>query len=57
MATPALLPRESRGQRSLAIYNPRGHKESGTNERLNIISSCGWERELLSFLRAGFSLQ
>ena len=28
------LPGESRGQRSLAGYSPRGHKELGTAERL-----------------------
>ena len=32
--TPAFLPGESRGKRSLAGYSPRGHKESDTAERL-----------------------
>ena len=31
--TPAFLPGESRGQRSLAGYGPLGHKESDTTER------------------------
>ena len=30
--TPILLPRESHGQRSLAGYSPKGHKESDTTE-------------------------
>ena len=30
--TPVFLPGESHGQRSLAGYSPRGHKESGTND-------------------------
>ena len=30
--TPALLPGESHGQRSLAAYSPWGHKESDTTE-------------------------
>ena len=29
---PGFLPGESHGQRSLAGYSPRGHKESDTNE-------------------------
>ena len=33
--TPALLPGKSHGQRSLAGYNPWGHKESDKTERLN----------------------
>ena len=33
--TPALLPGESHGQRSLAGYSPQGHKESDTTEQLN----------------------
>ena len=32
--TPVFLPGESHGQRSLAGYSPRGHKESDTTERL-----------------------
>ena len=32
--TPVFLPGESHGQRSLVGYSPRGHKESGTTERL-----------------------
>ena len=31
--TPAFLPGESHGWRSLAGYSPRGHKESDTMER------------------------
>ena len=30
--TPVFLPGESHGQRSLAAYNPQGHKESDTTE-------------------------
>ena len=33
--TPVLLPRKSHGRRSLVGYNPRGHKESDTTERLH----------------------
>ena len=33
--TPAFLPGESHGQRSLAGYSPCGHKESDMTERLN----------------------
>ena len=32
--TPVFLPREFHGQRSLLGYNPRGHKELDTTERL-----------------------
>ena len=32
--TPVFLPGESHGQRSLAGYSPRGHKESGTTEHM-----------------------
>ena len=32
--TPVFLPGKSHGQRSLAGYNPWGHKESDTTERL-----------------------
>ena len=32
--TPVFLPGESHGQRSLAGYRPRGHKESDMTERL-----------------------
>ena len=41
--TPVLLPEESHGQRSLAGYNPWGHKESDTTEgltRAHICSPC-----------------
>jgi len=34
--TPVFLPVKSLGQRSLAGYSPRGHKELDTTERLNI---------------------
>ena len=33
--TPVFLPGESHGQRSLAGYSPRGHKESDTTEQLS----------------------
>ena len=33
--TPVRLPGESHGQRSLAGYSPRGHRESNTTERLH----------------------
>ena len=32
LPTPVLLPGKSHGQRSLAGYGPRGHKESETTE-------------------------
>ena len=32
LPTPVFLPGESRGQRSLVGYSPRGHRESGTTE-------------------------
>ena len=32
--TPVILPGKSHGQRSLVGYNPWGHKESDTTERL-----------------------
>ena len=32
--TPVFLPGESHGWRGLVGYNPRGHKESDTTERL-----------------------
>ena len=34
--TPVFLPEESHGQRSLAGYSPRGHKESDTAERMRM---------------------
>ena len=33
---PVFLPRAFHGQRSLAGYNPRGHKDSDTTERLTL---------------------
>ena len=36
--TPVLLPGESHGGRSLVGYNPWGHKESDTTERLHFLS-------------------
>ena len=36
MATPIFLPREFPGQRRLAGYNPRGHKELETPERVTL---------------------
>ena len=33
--TPVFLPGESHGQRSLAGYSPKGHKESNMTERLS----------------------
>ena len=35
-STPAFLPREFRGQRSLAGYSPWGCKESDTTEQLTL---------------------
>ena len=35
--TPVFLPGESHGQRSLAGYSPRGHKESDVTERLHTL--------------------
>ena len=40
--TPALLPGESHGQRSLVGYNPWGHKESDSTEWLALSSSRLW---------------
>ena len=37
--TPVFLPGRSYGQRSLAGYSPRSHKESDTTERLSIAPS------------------
>ena len=34
--TPVFLPERSHGQRGLAGCSPRGHKESGTTERLTL---------------------
>ena len=34
--TPVFLSPESHGQRSLAGYSPRGHKESDTTEQLTL---------------------
>ena len=39
LPTPVFLPGEVRGQRSLAGYSPRGHKESHTTEQLTL-SDC-----------------
>ena len=33
-STPVFLPRESHGQRSLAVYSPEGHKELDTTEAI-----------------------
>ena len=47
--TPAFLPEKSHGQRSLAGYSPRGHKESGMTEQVSTLacttyvgSQCGF---------------
>ena len=34
---PVFLPGESLGERSLAGYSPRGHRESDTTEQLNLL--------------------
>ena len=39
--TPVFLPKKSHGQRSLAGYSPRRHKDLGTTERLNHRNSNG----------------
>ena len=36
LPTPIILPRESHGQKSLAGYNPWGHKESDPTESLTL---------------------
>ena len=46
--TPIFLPGEFHGQRSLAGYNPWGHKESDTTERLSVRSISIWP-SLLTF--------
>ena len=38
--TPVFLPGQSRGQRSLAGYSPRAHKESDMTERLSTRNRC-----------------
>ena len=43
--TPVFLPGKFRGQRSLAGYSPRGHKESDTTEQLNN-KSVTWEHSV-----------
>ena len=47
--TPVFLPGESHGERSLVGYNPWGHKESDTTERLHFhfhnrfkFPDCSW---------------
>ena len=35
--TPVVLPGESHGRRNLVGYNPRGHKELDTTERLHFL--------------------
>ena len=42
--TPVCLPKKSHGQRSLAGYSPRGHKDLDTTERLNNRNSNGENR-------------
>ena len=42
--TPVFLPKKSHGQRSLAGYSPRGHKDLDTTERLNNRNSNGENR-------------
>ena len=37
--TPVFLPEKSRGQRSLADYSTKGHRESDTTERLSMQKS------------------
>ena len=39
--TPVLMPGKSHGQRSLAGYNPWGHKESDMTWQLNINKMSG----------------
>ena len=39
--TPAFLPGEFQGQRSLAGYSPRGHKESDTTDWLTFLNRSG----------------
>ena len=45
--TPAFLPGESHGQRSLVGYSPRGHKESDTTEQLtlSLFTFMHWRRK------------
>ena len=42
LLTPVFLPEEFHGQRSLVGYNPQGHKESDTTERLTLSLSTFW---------------
>ena len=51
-STPVFLPGKSHGQRSLAVYSPRGRKESDTTEWLSThvsINISGEERERILF--------
>ena len=51
--TPVFLPGEPHGQRSLAGYSPRGHRESNTTEATehNLLQDCKhWGSPLFSSL-------
>ena len=54
--TPALLPGESHGQRSLAGYSPQGHKESDMTERLTHKAVSVIHRDTRPFLSRFFSI-
>ena len=49
-STPVLLPGKSHGQMSLISYNPWGHKESDTTERLHFTSFKFRESDTSSFV-------
>ena len=50
--TPVYLPGESHGQRSLAGYSPRGHKESDTTEGLKLSPLASLVRQTVKNLPA-----
>ena len=57
--TPAFLPGDSHGQRSLAGYSPRGRKESDTTEQLStvlfkqLVCDTGLTRQVVGEQRPG----
>jgi len=47
---PVFLPEKSHGQRSLAGYSPRGHKESDMSEHAHVLETLLYLHSSLSFL-------
>ena len=48
--TPLFLPGESRGQKSLAVYNPYGHKEPDTMKQLSAHAHKERENDIVLLL-------